>query len=133
MTIVATRRGGGFGEGRWLEQEKLSEMSVCKCKRECVRSSRMCSGSRRSFGRAGAGAGTAAARVASRVAAVRRGRSRGGSAQDREGGGEAGEDAWKGSEPHGGGGSTAHGQQSGSGSRAQREQRRPGLEEENED
>jgi hypothetical protein len=61
---------------------------------------------------------------------VRRGRSKGGPAQGREGGDEVGEDAWKGSERRGGGGSAAHGRQSGSGSRAQREQWRPGLEEE---
>jgi hypothetical protein len=71
-----------------------------------------------------------AARVAARAAAVRHGRSRGGPARGREGGGEVGEDAWKGSERRGGGRSATHGWQSGGGSRAQREQRRPGLEEE---
>jgi hypothetical protein len=98
---VARRRDGGSGEGRWLEQEKLSEMSVCKCNSECARSSRMCSGSQRRCGRTGAGAGTLAACVAARAVAVRRGRSRGGPARGREGGGEAGEDAWKGSERRG--------------------------------
>jgi hypothetical protein len=93
----------------------------------------MCLGSRRRCGRTGAGAGTPAARVAARAAAVQRGRSRGGPARGREGGGEAGEDAWKGSERCRGGGSAAHGWQSSGGSRAQREQRRPGLEEEDED
>jgi hypothetical protein len=73
---------------------------------------------------------TPTAREAARAAAVQRARNRGGPARGRGGGGEAGEDAWKGSERHGGGGSTAHGQQSGDGSRARREQRRPGLEEE---
>jgi hypothetical protein len=130
---VARRRGGGSDEGRWLEQEKLSEMSVCKCKSECARSSRMCSGSRRRCGYAGAGAGTPAARVAARAVAVRRGRSKGGPARGREGGSETGEDAWKDSERREGSGSTAHGWQSGGGSRAQREQRRPGPEEEDED
>jgi hypothetical protein len=93
----------------------------------------MCSGSRRRCGRTGAGVGTPVARVAARAAVVRRGRSRGGPAWGWEGGGEAGEDAWKGSERRGGGGSAAHGRQSGGGSRAQREQRKPGLEEEDED
>jgi hypothetical protein len=68
--------------------------------------------------------------VAAQAAAVQRGRGRGGPARGREGGGDAGEDAWKGSKPHGGGGSAAHGRQSGGGSQAQREQRRPRLEEE---
>jgi hypothetical protein len=35
------------GEVWWSEQGKVSEMSVCKCKSECARSSRMCSGYRR--------------------------------------------------------------------------------------
>jgi hypothetical protein len=68
--------------------------------------------------------------VAARAAAMRRGRNRGGPVRGRGGGGEVGEDAWKGSERRGGGGNAAHGRQSGGGSRAQREQRRPGLEEE---
>jgi hypothetical protein len=74
-----------------------------------------------------------ATRVAARAEAVRHGRSRGGPARGREGGGEAVEDAWKGSERRRGGGSVAHGRQSGGGSRVQREQRRPGLEEEDKD
>jgi hypothetical protein len=81
----------------------------------------MCSGSRRTCGHTGAGAGTPAARVAAQAAAVRHGRSRGGPARGREGSGEAGEDALKGSERRGGSESAAHGRQSGGGSRAQRE------------
>jgi hypothetical protein len=71
-----------------------------------------------------------ATRVAAWAAAVRRGRSWGGPARGREGGDEAGEEAWKGSERRECGRSAPHGRQSGGGSRAQREQRRPGLEEE---
>jgi hypothetical protein len=50
----------------------MSKMGVCKCKSKCVGSSRMCSGSRRRHGCAGAGAGKPTAGVAARVAAARR-------------------------------------------------------------
>jgi hypothetical protein len=96
------------GEVWWLEQGKVSEMSVCKCKSECARSSRMCSGYRRRCGCVGAGAGTPAGGVAARAAAARRGESRSGPARGREGGGKAEEDAWHGSERRGGGGGAAH-------------------------
>jgi hypothetical protein len=39
LTVVAIDDDQGrrrrSGEGRWSEQEKLSEMEVCKCKGEC--------------------------------------------------------------------------------------------------
>jgi hypothetical protein len=52
-------------------------MCLCRCKNECLRSSRRCSGSRRRWGCAGAGAGTPAVRVAARAVTMRRGGSRG--------------------------------------------------------
>jgi hypothetical protein len=65
------------GEVWWSEQERMPEMCVCKRKSEWARSSRMCSGSRRGCGCAGAGAGTPAEDVVAR-AAVQHGESRGG-------------------------------------------------------
>jgi hypothetical protein len=66
------------GEVWWSEQGKMSEMCVCKCKSECARSSRMCSGSRRRCGCVGAGAGMPAGVVAARTTAAQHGESRGG-------------------------------------------------------
>jgi hypothetical protein len=63
---------------RCSEQRKGSKMGVCKCKSECVGSSRMCSRSRRRRGCAGAGAGKPAGGVAARAAAARRGEARAG-------------------------------------------------------
>jgi hypothetical protein len=48
----------------------VSKMGVCKCKSECVGSSRMCSGSRRRRGGARAGAGKPAGGVVARAAAA---------------------------------------------------------------
>jgi hypothetical protein len=48
------------GEVWWSEQERMSEMCVCKRKSECARSSRMCSGSKTRCGSTGVGAGTPA-------------------------------------------------------------------------
>jgi hypothetical protein len=59
------------GEVRWAGQRKVSKMGVCKCKSECVGSSRMCSGSRRRRGCAGAGASKPAGGVAARAAVER--------------------------------------------------------------
>jgi hypothetical protein len=60
------------------------------------------------------------ARVAARAAVVRRAESRSGQRGVGEGGGEAGEGTWKGSERRWGGGDAAHGWQSGGGARAER-------------
>jgi hypothetical protein len=65
------------GEVWWSKQERMSEMCVCKRKSEWARGTRMCSGSRRGCGCAGAGAGTPAEDVAA-WAAAQRGESRGG-------------------------------------------------------
>jgi hypothetical protein len=61
-----------------------------------------------------------AARVAARAVAVRRGESRSGQRGVGEGGGEAGEGTWKGSERCWVGGDAAHGWQSSGGVRAER-------------
>jgi hypothetical protein len=65
------------GEVWWSEQERMSEMCVCKRKSKWARSSRMCLGSRRGCGCMGAGGGTPAEDVAARAAAAQRGKSRG--------------------------------------------------------
>jgi hypothetical protein len=66
------------GEVWWSEQGKMSEISVCKCKSEGARSSRMCPGSRTRCDCTRAGAGTPAGVVVARATAAQRGESRGG-------------------------------------------------------
>jgi hypothetical protein len=61
----------------WCSGEEMAvEMQTCESKRECVGSSRTCSGSRKRRGHAGAGAGKPAGVVAARAAAARRGEAR---------------------------------------------------------
>jgi hypothetical protein len=68
------------GDVWWSEQERMSEMCVCKRKSKWARSSRMCSGSRRGCCCAGAGASTPTEDVAARAAAAQRGGARAASA-----------------------------------------------------
>jgi hypothetical protein len=87
----------------------IVEMQTCEIKRECVGSSKMCSGSRRRRGHVGAGAGKPAGVVAARAAAARRGEARrelarGGKRRRRCWGG-----TWCEERRHGGGRCTAHG------------------------
>jgi hypothetical protein len=65
-------RSCGRGPVRWRARErKWHEMQTRESKSECIGSFRMCSGSRRRIGRAGAGAGMPMGCVASRAAATR--------------------------------------------------------------
>jgi hypothetical protein len=68
----------GSGEVESSGRRKVGKICVCKCKSEFTRSSRICSGSRRRRGRAGAGAGKPAGGVAARVAAALKVRLEGG-------------------------------------------------------
>jgi hypothetical protein len=79
----------GSGEAWWSEQKKGSKMGVCKCKSECVGSSRMCSGSRRRRGCAGAGAGKPAGGMAARAVAAGRGEARAGQREAEKAAGKA--------------------------------------------
>jgi hypothetical protein len=78
------------GEVWWLEQERMSEMCVCKRKSECARSSRMCSGSKRRCGCMGAGVGTPAGGCGSSGDGGATWGKQGRPARGREGGGKGG-------------------------------------------
>jgi hypothetical protein len=82
---------------------------VRESKRECVGSSRMCSGSRRRHGRAGAGAGKPAGVVVARAAAARRGEAGKGQREAGKAVGKAQKGTWHGLERRGGGPCAAHG------------------------
>jgi hypothetical protein len=94
----------------WCSGEEMSvEMQMRESKRECVGSSRMCSGFRRRCGHAGAGAGKPAGVVAARAAVARRGEAR----REPARGGKRRRRCWGGTgreeRRHGGGRCAAHG------------------------
>jgi hypothetical protein len=99
------------GEVWWSEQERMSEMCVCKRKSECARNSRMCSGYKRRCGGAGAGAGTPAGGCGSSGDGDATWGKQGRPARGREGGGKVGEGIWLGAVRRGGGGGAAQGRQ----------------------
>jgi hypothetical protein len=101
------------------------EMQTRESKRECVGSSRMCSGSKRRRGRTRAGAGKPAGVVAARAAAARCGEAGKGQREVRKAAGKAQEGTWHGLERRGGGRCAAHGRRGQRGVR-QRKQRTEG-------
>jgi hypothetical protein len=98
------------------------EMQTRESKRECVGSSRMCSGSRRRRGHARAGAGKPAGVVAARAAVAQRGEAGKGQREAGKVASKAQEGTWHGLERRGGSQCAAHGRrgQRGIGQRKQR-------------
>jgi hypothetical protein len=86
------KSGKGCGSGKKM----VAGMRSREGKKECVSSSRMCSGSRRRCGCMGAGAGTPTGVVAARATAAQHGEGGSRPTRGREGGGKAEEDAWHG-------------------------------------
>jgi hypothetical protein len=94
----------------WCSGEKMArEMQTRESKRECVGSSRMCSGSRRRRGHARAGAGKPAGVVAARAAAAQRGEAGKGQREAGKAAGKAQEGTLHGLERREGGRCMAHG------------------------
>jgi hypothetical protein len=107
----------------WCSGEEMAvEMQTRESKRECVGSSRMCSGSRRRRGRAGAGAGKPARVVVARAAVVRRGEAGAGQREAGKAAGKTQEGTWHDLERREGGRCAAHGRRGrrGVGQRKQR-------------
>jgi hypothetical protein len=107
----------------WRSREKMArEMQTRESKRECVETSRMCSGSRRRCGRTGAGADKPAGVMAARAAAARHGEAGKGQREAGKATGKALEGTWHSLERREGGPCVAHGRRGwrGVGQRKQR-------------
>jgi hypothetical protein len=97
------------GEVESLGKEMAVEMQTRESKSECVGSFRMCSGSRRRFGRAGAGVVRPAGGMVAQAAVARRGEARRRPARGGERWRERWGSTWRRGKRRGGSRSSAHG------------------------